>query len=263
MSGGKLDLQRIRRAIRVSGNETIFFLLDDAISLLPPAKLRQLLTQFMKPEQFVSDVAGKRDLLAEVQAFQKACLAREYYEAFDVNSKNCTQSSLGTLAWIADFRRLLFRCVEESKKRNVANVRLRYSLRSTGPFRRCGRQDGLLCRRGRVVDGWHRLEASTACMVPGFIGYGGSGRICAALRSICRPLLQLPACGIAWRSTPGRDSFSTEGACGTVMPRESCGQPPGKTSGFPARGKVEGSCLFLIRSQLHAPNAGTRKASNR
>jgi hypothetical protein len=82
----------------------------------------------MKPEQFVSDVAGKRDLLAEVQAFQKACLAREYYEAFDVNSKNCTKSSLGTLAWIADFRRLLFRCVEESKKRNVANVRRAFDI---------------------------------------------------------------------------------------------------------------------------------------
>ena len=128
MSGGKLDLKRIRRAIRGSGNETIFFLLDDAISLLPPAKLRQLLAQYMKPEQFVSDVAVKRDLLAEVQAFQKACLAREYYEAFDVNSKNCTQSSLGTLAWIADFRRLLFRCVEESKKRNVANVRRAFDI---------------------------------------------------------------------------------------------------------------------------------------
>ena len=128
MSGGKLDLQRIRRAIRGSGNETIFFLLDDAISLLPPAKLRQLLAQFMKPEQFVSDVAVKRDLLAEVQAFQKACLAGEYYEAFGVNSKNCTQSSLGTLAWIADFRRLLLSCVEQSKKRNVANVRRAFDI---------------------------------------------------------------------------------------------------------------------------------------
>ena len=39
MSGGKLDLQRIRRVIRGSGSETIFFLLDDALSLLPPAKL--------------------------------------------------------------------------------------------------------------------------------------------------------------------------------------------------------------------------------
>ena len=128
MSGGKLDLQRIRKAIRGSGNETIFFLLDDVISLLPPAKLRQLLAQYMKPEQFVSDVAVKRDLLAEVQAFQKACFAGEYYEAFDVSWKNCTQSSLGTLAWIADFRRLLFRCVEQSKKRNVADVRRAFDI---------------------------------------------------------------------------------------------------------------------------------------
>jgi hypothetical protein len=82
----------------------------------------------MKPEQFVSDVAVKHDLLAEVQAFQKACLAGEYYEAFDVNSKNCTQSSLGTLAWIADFRRLLFRCVEHSRKRNVAGVRCAFDI---------------------------------------------------------------------------------------------------------------------------------------
>ena len=128
MSGGKLYLQRIRRAIRGSGNETIFFLLDDALSLLPPAKLRQLMAQYLKPEQFVSDDAVKRDLLAEVQAFQKACLAGEYYEAFDVNSKNCTQSSLGTLTWIADFRRLLFRCVEQAKKRNMAGVRLAFDI---------------------------------------------------------------------------------------------------------------------------------------
>ena len=128
MRGGKFDLQRIRMAIRESGNEAIFFLLDDAISLLPPSKLRQLLAQYLKPEHFVPDVAVKRDLLAEVQAFQKACLAGEYYEAFGVNSKNCTQSSLGTLAWIADFRRLLFRCVEESKKRNVANVRRAFDI---------------------------------------------------------------------------------------------------------------------------------------
>lgn len=128
MNSSKLDLQRIRRAIRASGNETIFFLLDDALSLLPPAKLRQLLAQYLKPEQFVSDVAVKHDLLAEVQAFQKACLSREYYEAFDVNWKNCTQSSLGTLAWIADFRRLLFRCVEQAKRRNVAGVRCAFDI---------------------------------------------------------------------------------------------------------------------------------------
>lgn len=82
----------------------------------------------MKPEQFASDVAVKHDLLAEVQAFQKACLAGEYYEAFDVNYKNSTQLSVGTMAWIADFRRLLFRCVEQSKKRNLAGVRSAFDI---------------------------------------------------------------------------------------------------------------------------------------
>jgi len=82
----------------------------------------------MKPEQFVSDVAVKRDLLAEVQAFQRACVAGDYYEAFDVSWKNCTQSSLGALAWIADFRRLLFRCAAETKKRNVADVRRAFDI---------------------------------------------------------------------------------------------------------------------------------------
>jgi hypothetical protein len=36
------------------------------------------------------------------QVLQQARLADEYYEAFDVNSKNCTQSSLGTLACIPE-----------------------------------------------------------------------------------------------------------------------------------------------------------------
>lgn len=128
MSSGELDLQQIRRAIRASGNETIFFLLDDALLHLSQTKLRLLLAQYMEPEQFISDLAVRHDLLADVQAFQTACLAGDYYEAFDVNSKNCTQSSLGTLAWIADFRRLLFRCVEQAKKRKVAAARRAFDI---------------------------------------------------------------------------------------------------------------------------------------
>lgn len=35
ISGSELDRQQIRRALRQMGNESIFYLLDDAISLLP------------------------------------------------------------------------------------------------------------------------------------------------------------------------------------------------------------------------------------
>lgn len=128
MSGGEFDLQQIRRAIRGSGSETIFFLLDDALSLLPPAKLRKVLAQYLKPHQFISEGAVKRDLHAEVQAFQRACLAGEYYEAFNVNYKNSTQLSLGTMAWIADFRRLLLNCVKQSKRQSLASLRSSFEI---------------------------------------------------------------------------------------------------------------------------------------
>jgi hypothetical protein len=62
-------------------------------------------------------------LLADVKRFEKASLAGEYYESFDVNSKNCTQQSNGTSSWIAAFGRLLDRCVRTAKKDDPSEVR--------------------------------------------------------------------------------------------------------------------------------------------
>ena len=50
-------------------------------------------------------------------------MANEYYESFCVNSKNCTQKSAGTTAWIAEYLRLLDRCVISAKESNPAEVR--------------------------------------------------------------------------------------------------------------------------------------------
>src|SRR6266581_8734514 len=55
-------------------------------------------------------------LLMDVKRFEKASLAGEYYESFGVNSKNYTQKSAGTSAWIAEYLRLLDRCVINAKK---------------------------------------------------------------------------------------------------------------------------------------------------
>jgi len=62
-------------------------------------------------------------LLTDVNRFEKASLAGEYYESFGVNSQNYTQESAGTNAWIAEYRRLLYRCVINAKKSNPAEVR--------------------------------------------------------------------------------------------------------------------------------------------
>lgn len=48
--------------------------------------------------------------------FDKASRAGEFYGSFMVNSKNDMEQSAGTTAFIAEYRRLLDRCVAEEKK---------------------------------------------------------------------------------------------------------------------------------------------------
>ena len=114
MNDSELDRQQIRRAIRQMDNELVFYLLDDAISLLSPAQLSQLIAPYANPEQFAAHGTAPQSLLAEVLAFQRASSAGEYYQEVPNAARNCAENSRGTLSWIADFRRLLDGCVAES-----------------------------------------------------------------------------------------------------------------------------------------------------
>jgi hypothetical protein len=106
--------------VRKLGNEYILYMLEDAIDVLPPAKLHKIAKKYLDVERLRPDPEKARaSLLADVKRFEKTSLAGEYNESFDVNSKNCTQQSNGTSSWIATFGRLLDRCVKE----NPAEVR--------------------------------------------------------------------------------------------------------------------------------------------
>jgi len=122
MAGQHIDRDKLRAAIRRMGSEYVFYMLDDAITLLPQTKLCKLIALYLNPAKHRPDGAIKESLLAEVKAFQKASLAGKYYQAFAVNSKNYTEKSSGTLAWIADCHRLLERCVAQGKKEDPATV---------------------------------------------------------------------------------------------------------------------------------------------
>jgi hypothetical protein len=122
MAGQRIDRDKLRAAIRRMGSEYVFYMLDDAITLLPQTKLRKLIAQYLNPTELRSHGERKEDLLADVKAFEKASLTGKYYQAFSVNSKNYTEKSRGTLAWIADCCRLLERCVAHSKKEDPATV---------------------------------------------------------------------------------------------------------------------------------------------
>jgi hypothetical protein len=120
----EIDRDKLRAAVRKLGNEYVFNMLDDAIDLLPPAKLRKIAKKYIDLKRLRPDAesAIKASLLTHVRQFEKASMAGEYYQSFDVNSKNCTQQSTGTSAWIAQCLRLLDRCVANASKGNPTEV---------------------------------------------------------------------------------------------------------------------------------------------
>ena len=61
------------------------------------------------------DVATEgRSLLDAVRRFHAASLSGKYYEDFPVSGKTCTQQSRGTDVFMAEFDRLVLRCVREA-----------------------------------------------------------------------------------------------------------------------------------------------------
>lgn len=112
----RIDRDKLRSAVCRLDSDRIRNMLDDALGLLPPAKLAYLAERYvdLASLQATKPAGG---LLAEVKAFGKASRSGDYYESFAVNSKNYMEMSGGTRAWIAECRRLLDRCVKASGKR--------------------------------------------------------------------------------------------------------------------------------------------------
>jgi hypothetical protein len=121
----QIDRDKLRAEVRKLGNESVFYMLEDAIELLPQAKLHRIAKKHLDLKRLRPDAeqTARRRLLTDVKRFEKTSLAGEYYESFGVNSKNHTQQSAGTSAWIAEFRRLLDRGLIDAKECNPAEVR--------------------------------------------------------------------------------------------------------------------------------------------
>ncbi len=121
----QIDREKLRAIVRKMGNELIFSMLDDAIEVLPEAGLREIFGKYIDVNSRcpVEGLAANMRLLDQVRAFEKESRAGEYYESFNVNSRNCTQLSAGTIAWIAKCRRLLDRWVESADKMDPQEAR--------------------------------------------------------------------------------------------------------------------------------------------
>lgn len=112
------DLAKVRAHLRKMGHQYVFAMLDEALGLLPKSKLEALVACYMPRGAVQCDTVErlrKPALLPGVTDFAARSRRGDYYEAFDVNSKNCEEQSNGTTAWIADCNRWLARCVARAK----------------------------------------------------------------------------------------------------------------------------------------------------
>jgi hypothetical protein len=122
----RIDRRKLRDALRTIGDESVFYMLHEALELLSPDQLVQLVGQYIQLERIRSDAGvdpTKRQLLADVKAFNEASRAGAYYESFNVNSSNFMDTSTGTRAFISECRRQIERCIAEATVGDPAETR--------------------------------------------------------------------------------------------------------------------------------------------
>jgi hypothetical protein len=102
-----VDLTALRGALRRLPRGQLLMIAGRAIELMPDGTLNVLLRDFLKVPHLDVDEIRIPTLLDQVRMFHDASLRGDYYESFAVDSKNCTEQSSGTDAFIAEFDRLM------------------------------------------------------------------------------------------------------------------------------------------------------------
>ena len=125
---GAIDLEKLRVALRRMSRGNLLMVAERAIEIVPRTKLRALVGDMVRLEDLAEGKRGATPLLAEVRKFHDASLGGEYYESFGVNSKNFMEKSEGTEAFIAEFDRLIGKCVHAAAKGPHAPVREAFDL---------------------------------------------------------------------------------------------------------------------------------------
>ncbi len=106
-----VDLDKLRTAMRRMKRGDLLVVAERAIELIPKTKLQALVGDMVHLDELEQGKTGAAPLLDEVKNFHAVSLAGEYYEDFAVNSKNFMEQSEGTDAFIAEFNRLLEKCI--------------------------------------------------------------------------------------------------------------------------------------------------------
>ncbi len=128
MSRPAIDLEKLRVALRRLSRGNLLMVAERAIDIVPKAKLRALVGDMVQIDELAEGKPGPAPLLEEVRKFYDASLRGDYYESFNVNSKNYMDKSEQTEAFIAEIDRLLGKCIRAATKGPRATVRTAFEL---------------------------------------------------------------------------------------------------------------------------------------
>jgi hypothetical protein len=123
-----VDIEKPRVALRRMSRSNLLMVAELAIELVPKAKLRGIVGDMVRLDELAEGKRGAAPLLAEVRKFHEASLRGEYYESFNVNSRNFMEKSEGTETFVAKFDRLIGKCIRASAKGPRAPVREAFDL---------------------------------------------------------------------------------------------------------------------------------------
>lgn len=116
-----IDPERLTEALHRLSHERLVDLTQAALAKLPPASAAAALRPFLDPAK-LRPTKVRRSVTDDVREFDRAVRAGDYYEGFNVNSRNFMEKSEGTEDFIRDCLRLLDRAVAEVHKGPVAKI---------------------------------------------------------------------------------------------------------------------------------------------
>ena len=103
-----VDPERLRSALRNVTRADLLVVIDRALVHVPKHRLHEVVDGFVAFDDLVvTKGKGRTRVLDKVKAFDDASRRGEYYESFNVNSKNFMERSEATEEWIAEYERLL------------------------------------------------------------------------------------------------------------------------------------------------------------
>ena len=117
------DLTKLRNELRRLRRCDLLIIAERAAELVSRADLKPLLSDFMHVDVLVVPGTKPAPLIEEIQKFYDESCDGRYFEQFEANAKNYKEHSRGTDAFVAEFDRLLRKCVQAVGHQTGASVR--------------------------------------------------------------------------------------------------------------------------------------------